>query len=292
MVADWFLKSLWRVMFGVVGKLLPFGACRYIARPVGLVAWGMGVRRDVIRRNLALAFPEYSRIRRDRIGRESLVNVITIGLELLTLRHLSSQQIAAVISVENIHLLRSLGDHGGLLLSGHVGNWELLAFGAAAISGIPFSIVVKSQKDFGELMRTRTSRGNNVIPTQRAARESVALLARGGVVAMLADQSATSEDDLVKLFGIPTYSFSAPARLALRFRPHVILGFAQRHDDGCYHVRLEELVYDDLPDSSTGSQTFTQRYVERLESAIRQYPEQWLWGHRKWKNTEGVDYQD
>jgi Kdo2-lipid IVA lauroyltransferase/acyltransferase len=290
MVADWFLKALWRMMFGVVGKLLPFGACRHIARPAGLLAWGMGFRREVIRKNLALAFPEYSQVDRDRLGRESLVNVATVGLEILTLRHLSSQQLQSVISVEDIQLLQSLGDRGGLLLSGHVGNWELLAFGAAAVSGIPFSIIIKSQKDFGELIRMRTARGNKVIPTHRSAREAAALLARGGVVAMLADQAATTEDDMTMMFGIPTCTYSAPARLALRFRPRVIIGFAQRNGDGRYHVRLEELLHDDLPDNPEGSQAFTQRYVERLETAIRQHPEQWLWGHRKWKNTKGVDY--
>jgi KDO2-lipid IV(A) lauroyltransferase len=290
MVADWFLKALWRLMFGVVGKLLPFRACHHLARPAGLVAWGMGLRRRVIRMNLALAFPEYSQVERDRIGRESLVNVFTIGLELLTLRHLSSRQLQSAISVENIQLLQSLGDRGALLLSGHVGNWELLAFGAAALSGVPFSIIIKSQKDFGELIRTRTARGNNVIPTQRGAREAAALLARGGVVAMLADQAATPDDDPATMFGIQTYSFSAPARLALRFRPRVILGFALRNGDGSYQVQLEELLHDDLPDTPAGSQAFTQRYVERLEAAIRQHPEQWLWGHKKWKNTQGVVY--
>jgi Kdo2-lipid IVA lauroyltransferase/acyltransferase len=290
MVADWLLKALWRVVFGVVGKLLPFNACHHIARPLGWLAWGMGLRRRVIRKNLALAFPDYSSKEIERIGRGSLVNVITIGLELLTLRHLSSQQLQTAISVENIELLQSLGERGGLLLSGHIGNWELLAFGAAALSGIPFSIIIKNQKDFGELTRTRMARGNKLIPTHRGAREAATLLRRGGVVAMLADQAATPEDDPTMMFGIPTYSYSAPARLALRFRPRVILGFAQRKDDGSYHVRLEELPHEDLPDSPEGSRAFTQRYVERLESTIRRHPEQWLWGHRKWKNTQGVEY--
>ena len=107
---------------------------------------------------------------------------------------------------------------------------------------------------------------------------------------MLADQAATPEDDPTMMFGIPTYSYSAPARLALRFRPRVILGFARRTGAGHYHVQLEELLHDDLPDTPEGSLAFTRRYVERLESAIRRHPEQWLWGHKKWKNTQGVEY--
>jgi KDO2-lipid IV(A) lauroyltransferase len=140
------------------------------------------------------------------------------------------------------------------------------------------------------MTQTRTARGNSVIPTHRAAREAAALLVRGGSVAMLADQSAVPEDDATTMFNIPTYTFSAPARLALRFRPRIVLGFALRSDDGCYHVRLEELVYDDLPDNAEGRRALSQRYVDRLESVIQQHPEQWLWGHKKWKNTPEIDY--
>jgi lauroyl/myristoyl acyltransferase len=55
-------------------------------------------------------------------------------------------------------------------------------------------------------------------------------------------------------------------------------------------VRLEELVYDDLPDNAEGRRALSQRYVDRLESVIQQHTEQWLWGHKKWKNTPEIDY--
>jgi KDO2-lipid IV(A) lauroyltransferase len=250
----------------------------------------LGVRRSISLYNLRLAFPERSTRELKRIGRQSWVNLVTVFLEMTTLRYLSDDELRRRITVENLDLLRARGEGGQLLLSGHFGNWELLAFGAAALAGVPFSIVVTEQKDYGQLTRMRTARGNRLIPTGRGARQSTSLLRAGGTVAMLADQAATPHDDLVTMFDIPTYSFAAPARMALRFRPDVIVGFALRQASGHYHVRLQQLPHDDLADNPGGASTLTQRYVALLEEAIREHPEQWVWHHRKWKNTPGVDY--
>jgi KDO2-lipid IV(A) lauroyltransferase len=284
--------ALWRFLFGAIGRAIPFGLCRVMARPLGYLAWGLGLRRAVALQNLALAFPDRSERDRRRIARGSLVNLFTVYLEILTLRYISDRHLAGILSVENIELLETIGPEGAILLSGHFGNWELLAFGSAALSGVPFSIIVKEQRDYGELERTRTVRGNRLIPTARAAREAASLLGRGGVVAMLADQSATDRDALVEMFGIPTYSYDAPARLALRFRPRVIAGFAERSSDGRYHVRLTEIPHADLPDTPDGARDLIARYVALLESAVRRHPEQWVWQHRKWKNSPGVEYRE
>lgn len=282
--------GLLALLFGPVGRLVPFSACRRIARALAPLAWRAGFRRAITLRNLELAFPELSPSERERIGRESLASLATVFLEIITLRHLSERAIRRWLVVENVELLLRIGPRGALLLSGHVGNWELLAIGAAEISGVPFSVVVKEQRDGGQLTRTRSSRGNRMIPTGRGARETSMLLRSGGVVAMLADQAAPAEEHTPLLFGIPTHTYAAPARLALRFRPTVIVGFAVRERTGRYRVVLEELRHDDLPDTPEGAEAFTARYVAALERTVRAHPEQWVWQHRKWKNTPGVRY--
>lgn len=284
------MELLWRFFFGPVGRILPFGLCRVLARPLGYLAWWLGARRSVTLRNLELALPELSSGERERLGRASLINLITVYLELPTIRYLPDRRLARVLRVENVELLRGIDSGGAILLSAHFGNWELLAFGAAALSGVPFSIIVKEQRDYGQLERMRTARGNSLIPTARGAREASALLRRGGVVAMLADQAAAERDALITMFGLPTYTFDAPARLALRYRPRVVVGFAARMADGTYRARLHEIPHDDLPDTPNGARELMQRYVDLLEEAIAEHPEQWVWQHRKWKSTPGVVY--
>lgn len=282
---------IWRFLFGVVGRVVPFGAMRHLAVPLAWCFYQAGLRRSVTLTNLRLAFPQLTEPERKRLARRSFASTLTTLLELLPLRHLSQSKLCRLLKVENLALLSPEKNGGGaLLLSAHFGNWELLAFGAAAIAGTPFNIIVKQQRDAGETNRTRTARGNRVIPYERGALESARLLNNGGVVALLADQSATTTDHPTTMFGIPTWTFSTPARLALRFRPRVVVGFAVRQPDGSYVARLQELHHDDLPDTPEGAAQFTQRYVDCLESAIRQHPEQWMWQHRKWKHSAGVKY--
>jgi KDO2-lipid IV(A) lauroyltransferase len=272
--------------------MMPFGSARVVARPLAALAWRLGARRrEITMRNLRLAFPDWSDAERLRVARASFHNLLTVFLELPMLRHLSDAGLRRRIRVENIELLGAIGSRGALLLSAHFGNWELLALGSAALSGVPFTIVAKEQRDYGQLSRMRTSRGNRLIPTHRAAREASGILRDGGVIAMLADQSAPGRDALVEMFGVPTYSFSAPARLALRYRPDIIAGFTVRDRDGNYTVRLMTIPHDDLPDNEEGARALTQRYVSLLEEAVRANPEQWVWQHRKWKSTPGVSYE-
>lgn len=280
----------WRFAFGVVGKFLPTGLLRRTGYVLGTVLFRFGIRRSVALQNIRLAFPELSPDQVQTLARRALQSLATVYLEIPKLRHLTDAQLRRFLTVENLELLTSIDERGALLLSGHVGNWELLALGAAWQSGHPFAIVVKGQKDFGELNRTRTSRGNTTIPLHRSALQSSRILAAGGVVAMLADQSAPEREPLVELFGIPTRAYTAPAKLALRYRPRVIVGFALREADRNSRVSLQQLEYDDLEDTPEGVLEFTQRYLNMLESAVREHPEQWVWGHRRWKNSPGVRY--
>ncbi len=261
-----------------------------MARPIAVIAWAAGVRRSITMRNLTIAFPAATRAERRRIARASYVNLITVFLEMLVLRHMSRAAMARAITIDNLDLLRGTGANGALLLSAHFGNWELLALAAGALSGVPFAIVVKEQRDHGQLNRMRTSHGNSVIPTARAARETAALLRRGGLVAMLADQAAADDEPVVRLFGVPTHTFSAPARFALRFRPRVVTAFAARTKNGTYHAVIRELVYDDLEDTPDGVRELAQRYVALLEAETLAHPDQWAWQHRKWKSSPGVRY--
>lgn len=270
--------------------MLPFAACRFVARPIAWGAWHLGIRRRITEVNLQLAFPAATAAVRERIGRESYNNLITVFLEILTLRHLGRKGIERIMSIENIELLRTIPPEGAILLSGHFGNWELLAIGAAAISGVPFSVVIKEQKDGGEMERTRRYLGNRLIPTGRGARESAALLKQGGVLAMLADQAAAVDDPRVQLLGISTPFYMSAARLALRFRTRIIVGYAERQSDGRYKVILEEIRHDDLPDTIEGARLLTERYARTLEAAIARHPEQWVWQHRRWKHLPDVEY--
>ncbi len=288
-----FIKAVWRLAFGVYGRYVPFGAARLLAALIAPPLHLFGLRRSVAMTNLRLAFPEASESLRRKIAHDSLRSLLTVYLEIPRLRYMSDHELRSRLHIDHLDLLTDSGidRRGALLLSGHIGNWELLALGAARLSGRTFSIIVKGQNDFNELEATRTAFGNRVIPLHRAALAASRTLAGGGVVAMLADQAASARELPVTLFGVGTTAFSTPARLALRYRPKVIAGFAVREKGEGYRVRLIEIRHDDLEETPEGISTFTRRYLDILEEVVRKYPDQWVWQHRRWKRTPGVRYE-
>ncbi|MCB0711704.1 MAG: lysophospholipid acyltransferase family protein [Ignavibacteriae bacterium] len=287
-----FTKTLWRFAFHVYGRYVPFRAGAAVASLLFRPLYFFGLRRSVALTNLALAFPDRDIAAREHIARNSMRNLLSVYLEVPRLSHMSELELRSRLQISNIELLTNpeIDQQGALLLSAHVGNWELLAIGAARLCGRSFSVIVKGQNDFNELERTRTTFGNRVIPLHRAALIASRTLAEGGVVAMLADQSASAKELPVTLFGVETTAFSTPARLALRYRPKVIVGFAVRERGGSYHTKLMEIQHDDLDDSAEGVAIFTRRYLDLLEDVIRNNPEQWVWQHRRWKRSPGVHY--
>lgn len=285
-------RSLWWLMFGLYGRIVPFAAARYIAYPVAWIASILRIRRAVVDRNLGLAFRDVAGSDRRRLARRALRNVATVLLEIPILPYLSQARLGRVMTFENLDLVSGPSATGLILLSAHIGNWELLALGAGAQSGRPSTIVVKDQRDHGLLNRIRTSRGNRVVSTSHALRELMSVLSAGGTAALLADQSAAPPDPVVPFFDIPTHFFSTPARMALRYRSRVVLGFAVRQPNGTYRAGLTELRHDDLDDTPDGRLTFTQRYAAALHATILAHPEQWMWTHRKWKQSPGISYDN
>ncbi|MCE2502645.1 MAG: lysophospholipid acyltransferase family protein [Chlorobi bacterium] len=286
------IRLIWRFAFRIYGRYVPL---RFVHHFSPLLSWPLklaGIRGSVALSNVSLAFPEKEERVRCRIARRSLENLVTVYLEMPRLGHMPDNELRRHFEIDNLEVLtdRTIDERGALLLSGHIGNWELLALGSARLAQRPFSIIVKGQDDFGELDRMRSTFGNKMIPLHKAALSASRILSKGGVVAMLADQSPPSTELPVTLFGVETTAFSTPARLALRYRPKVILGFAIRLADGRYRTTLSELPHNDLDDTHEGIELFTRRYLDALEKAIREYPEQWVWQHRRWKRSPGIKY--
>lgn len=212
-------------------------------------------------------------------------------LELLAIRTMKKEDIQNIIEYENIELIKenSKKGKGIILLSGHYGNWELLAYSAGLLSGVPVNVVVKPQKNQyadRRLNQYRTKSGNKILPMKRAAFAMISALKNNEAIALLVDQSAEKDKDIkVKFFGRDAITYEAPAALSLKFGSPIIMGFAERMHSGKYKVKLSVLPSDDLHYNKEGIRILTERHVAALEQQIRKKPEDWAWQHRRWKNT-------
>lgn len=192
------------------------------------------------------------------------------------------------ISVENPELLKrvmKLG-RGAVLMSGHFGNWELLAALVRNL-GYPVDLLVKRQSNrrVDELLNGfRKSQGLGIIHTDTGSRDLLRAVRGGGFVAILADQYGGAEAETAAFFGNDVLVPTGPAVLIQKYNLPLVFGVLRRAKNGKHHLKIK--VLDDLSDLDR--RAIVQRYTTLLEDSVRSAPEMWLWTHRKFKNL--TDY--
>jgi KDO2-lipid IV(A) lauroyltransferase len=171
---------------------------------------------------------------------------------------------------------------GVLFATAHLGNWELSAFAHGLLTE-PMHVVVRPLDNPGidhVVEQRRRMSGNSIITKKDAARAILRALARNEAVGVLIDQNAGLDEGVfIDFFGIPACAGTAFARIANHTGAAVIPGFALWSEaEQRYVLRFEpilELTGDDACD--------TARIHAVVERVIRQFPDQWLWIHRRWK---------
>jgi len=169
---------------------------------------------------------------------------------------------------------------GGIVLSAHIGNWEL---GGIAIHrlGFPFTVVVLPHRDsrvnqFFDQQRLRCEVG--VIPLgPHAAARCLRLLRSHQWLGILGDREFGQEGLAVPFFGRSSQVPRGPAILSLRTRAPVIPVFFIREGDWRFRFYVEPPIYPpNGPWQEAHVKHLTQAYVHVIEQYIRQFPTQWL----------------
>jgi KDO2-lipid IV(A) lauroyltransferase len=225
------------------------------------------------------------------ITKRSYQNLGITLAELLTLEKIKDSDIRNYITYRNLDLITEAHNEGNgvILLSGHFGNWEYLAYTAGEFTKLPVTVIVKPQSNKiadKYLNKARTSGNNKIVSMHKAARTIVKELSNGNIIALLADQSTTGKTDvMVDFFGRQTPTYAAPASLSLKFNSPIIIGFAIRDKEGIYNVNLERIDPQKFKNEKDPVKALTQEHVKYLEKAIRSNPHLWSWQHRRWKHS-------
>jgi KDO2-lipid IV(A) lauroyltransferase len=234
--------------------------------------------------NLRMAMPELDAAARAQVIEGVFASVARVLLALARFPRIGPHNISDWIRYEGFeHFEQALRRGKGVLFAtAHLGNWELSAF-AHAILAAPMHVVVRPLDNplLDRLItHLRTLSGNRVIEKKDFARGILKALAANEAVGILVDQnSAADEGVFIDFFGVPACAHAGFARIAAHSGAAVIPGFALWSDAERRHVLR---FYPPL--TVTGDLAAdTQRIQSAIEAAIRQYPEQWLWIHRRWK---------
>jgi KDO2-lipid IV(A) lauroyltransferase len=177
---------------------------------------------------------------------------------------------------------------GVLILTGHLGAWELSSF-YHSLAGYPMGMVIRRLDNplvDRFVNRIRCLHGNRVLHKDDFARGLIGAMRSGETVGILMDTNMTPPQGVfVPFFGIPACTASGLARVALRTGAAVLPGFLLWEEAERQYVLhfYPELVLADTGDSEADTVDNTARLTAILEQAIRRYPSQWLWMHRRWK---------
>jgi KDO2-lipid IV(A) lauroyltransferase len=240
--------------------------------------------RRVGLRNLAMALPELDPGERAGIIDRVFRSIARVLVSFAKFPRLDKDNIGEWIRYEGYeHFETALKQgHGVLFATAHLGNWELSAF-AHALMSRPMHIVVRplDNPSVDTLVAARRAMcGNRLIGKKEFARSILQALKSNEAVGILVDQNASLDEGVfVDFFGIPACAGVGFAKIAARSGSVVIPGFALWSEEERRHVLR---FYPPIPITGDAARD-TQRLHTQLEGVIRQYPDQWLWLHRRWK---------
>jgi len=255
-----------------------------------LVYAPIGIRRAVVERQLRAAFPDWTPDRVRAVARASYDSLGRTFIETAVLPSYSREQVLGLFErVDNWEVFeraRSLG-RGVILLTGHIGNWEL---GGAYIAarGVPLDAVARGMENplfDGYLTRTRRRIGMNVVHDADAVRLVPRTLRGGHAVAFLFDQGAVGlASTWVPFFGRLAKTPRGPAVFALRLESPMVFGVAIRQPSGRFVLSFEQVDTVRTGNREADVDAMVAAYSDTLERWVRRAPEQYFWHHRRWKH--------
>jgi Kdo2-lipid IVA lauroyltransferase/acyltransferase len=287
---DWFEFAIVWLVARVLGWL-PRGVARTIGAGVGWMVYRLlGRLRRTGLRNLERALPAMSAREREQTLRKVYRGLGWQLAEFCRMERYTPHNTAGLIryeGLENFLEAEALGK-GVLVLTGHLGAWELSSF-YHSLMGHPMGMVIRrldNKRLDAFVNRIRCLHGNVVNHKDDFARGLLTAMRRGETVGILMDTNMTPPQGVfVDFFGREACTASGLARVALKTGAAVVPGFLLwEENEKQYVLHFGRGV--ELPDSGDAEADIvelTQRCTSVIEDWVRRYPEQWLWIHRRWK---------
>jgi Kdo2-lipid IVA lauroyltransferase/acyltransferase len=248
-----------------------------------------GIRRRVVEDQIASSFPEWDGDHVRRVARAAYGHLGRTAVEAALLPGLSRAKVLSMFEGEGDWPLMAAAHAEGrglIVVTGHIGNWELAGAYIAA-RGVPIEGVARSMTNplFDRyLTSTREAAGLSVIRDADAVRRIPRALKAGHVVALVADQGTKGmASTYVPFFGRLAKTPRGPGVFAIRMGVPIFVGTAIRLPSGNYRALVEPVSVRETGDRERDVDAVVASYTNVLERWVRQYPEQYLWHHRRWR---------
>jgi KDO2-lipid IV(A) lauroyltransferase len=264
-------------------------ACRIGERLGALGYRPLGIRKRVVERQIAAAFPDLDHEAVVNLALESYQHLGRTFIETALLDTLGKDGLQELVETvdgwEEVEDVMSRGK-GAILVTGHIGNWELAGAYVAA-RGIPLDAIVRGMANplfDAYINHTREVMGMTVVHDSEAVKRTPRSLRAGRAVAFVADQGVLGlASTFVPFFGRPAKTPRGAAVFALRFEVPVIFVVALRKPNGRYRIVVERIEALRTGDMDRDVDAIVATFTEHLEKWVRAVPAQYFWQHRRWR---------
>ena len=271
-------------------KHIPLSLRRIFAVFIARLSYYLSLKHRLIAiHNLMRSFPDRPLKEIIRLAKESYISFTLVAVDFFDIPYLNKDNLHRWISIEGLDNYTEACKEGKgvLIFSAHFGNWEI-GNAALAIMTRPFIFVYRvfdSPLLERGIIGVRASYGNISLSKDKAMRPMIRLLKNGASINLLIDQNvAWYEGVFVDFFGRKACTTPGLALLALHTKAPVLPVFTRRLPDGKYLLEIGKKV--EIVSSENREAdilTNTQNFTKIIEDHVRQYPEQWLWFHQRWK---------
>jgi KDO2-lipid IV(A) lauroyltransferase len=248
----------------------------------------LGYRKKVIDENLKFAFPEKSEKERKRIRNRFYRNFTDSFAETIKLLTISPKEFERRFEMINTQFLDEAVSSGtsGLLVSGHLFNWEMGVIGINHAIQAPVETVYLKVNNlfFDNLINTIRTHFGGIVTEKKAFRRTMLTLAKSPRVVLLgSDQRPPSSEKRYKrdFLNRPAVFFEGAEFLSKKMNAHVIYGKMTKIKRG--HYRYEMIKLAEPPFGEHLEHSITDKFCEMLEDNIRLQPDLYLWSHKRWK---------
>ncbi len=255
-------------------------------------------RHGLMLTNLRNALPEKSEAEREEIAVASWGHMGRLAAEYVFLDQLfdfdPEREGEGRIEVSGIPLFLELRDHPRpfIVFTAHTANFELLPVAGAAF-GLYVSVLFRPPNNpyiAEKVFDFRKKRMGKLVPSHAGSSFALARqLEAGGGVGVLVDQKF-KKGVTTSFFGRPVKTNPLLAKLARQFDCDVYPARCVRLPGNRFRLEIEPKI--DLPRTATGQLDVTataQLLNDKVESWVREYPEQWLWYHDRWNIKQSLD---
>jgi len=291
-------KGVWVITivlesFRIFISIIPRKIALWVGVLIGNIFYLVNLGRlNVCKKNIELIFGNQRKnLHSDKITYKSYLSLGKTLIDFLKIYKEQDDFIEKHIEFEGEKLLLEAlqNDKKVMVLTAHLGAWELLSFAVSKI-GVKGGFVVKSIKNKKINDYVRKIRNASIvkpIEKKNSSKEIITLLKKKGhFLGMVMDQSMNKDNGVFVKFGAEkAYTLNAPAILARRFDIDIFYLFMVRKPDDNYKfICTPNIEFQKTDDAEEDIIRNTEKTNEVLLQYVKRYPEQWIWMHKRFKN--------